>query len=1188
MYLKQLDILGFKSFPDRVSLMFKPGMTAVVGPNGSGKSNIADALRWVMGETSAKTLRGAKMEDVIFSGTAHRKPLGYAEIVMHMDNADRQLNIDFANVSVARRVYRSGESEYHLNGAACRLKDIQQLFMDTGVGRDGYSIIGQGRIDEILSVRSEDRRLLFEEAAGIVKYKTRRNDALQKLEREKANRERVDDIITELDTQLAPLSEQSERAKTYLNLREQYKSIHINIFLEEAQRTQAETERLDKQLADLKAQAEQGRAALTAARIEGEGLKAGAVSAAARIKLANEKILELTTVAAKKENETQLLEASGRGIEANRVRFENEAAKRGEAIAAKQAERETEEAARVKASEELDALNGRLAEQQGGFDELDEAVRRREVTLSGHNQQIQQQITISAELKSRLREAENNYNRLEDDKERLNSEILHIETTLEDEEAKQQSRVAALKTGEEDTARQKETAEQVNRARITLSEECNRLAETLRVIQADWHSVSSRYRALKELEAHHEGYYHSVKAVLSRKDSDAKFKGICGAVGELIGVPVKYEAAIETALGGAAQNIVARTEEDAQLAIEMLKATKAGRATFLPLTAVKGRSFDAARNGVNSELGYIGVAVDLISFDNEYADVMSNLLGNVIVIDTLKNAVSLQKKYRYAYKAVTLEGDLLSPGGAMTGGSRQTQSAGLLGRSRQLAELADKTRASRQELDKLERQLQDARGKLSATEEALQRARDGYQELLIEQNNLRNQVAQSEEKIKSLRASAEASEAQNERLMGTLVETNKAIRELKRECVAQDANIEAARRKLSDYQQEIADERARQSEQTAALTALRVEIGRKTEALNTLSQSIFRIEKEHGALISEKSLLLKEVSQAEAALEKNRADIEAARALRLEWDERLNAQRLELEAAEKERASLDGSIFQSDADISTYQEDNARVEKEIARLETRREQFEADNRRLYDEIWDEYGLTFQTALPFKTAGVNPAALKRDGQRLKAELSAMTDVNVGAIEQYRALNERHGFLTAQRDDIIKAEETLGELIAELTSQMEERFADQFTQIDRHFNDVFREMFNGGQAGLKLLNEKNLLESGIEITAQPPGKALQTLSLLSGGERALTAIALLFAILRLKPSPFCVLDEIEAALDDANVARFASFIRRYSEGTQFIIITHRKGTMEAADTLYGVTMQEQGISKLVSVRLVEEAV
>jgi chromosome segregation protein len=1160
----------------------------VVGPNGSGKSNIADALRWVMGETSAKTLRGAKMEDVIFSGTAHRKPLGYAEIVMHMDNADRQLNIDVTNVSVTRRVYRSGESEYQLNGTACRLKDIQQLFMDTGVGRDGYSIIGQGRIDEILSVRSEDRRLLFEEAAGIVKYKTRRNEALQKLEREKANRERVDDIILELDTQLAPLSEQSERAKTYLNLREQYKNIHINIFLEEVQRTGAETERLDKQLADLRMQAEHGRAVLLTARAEGESLKAGAVSAAVRIKLANEKILELTTVAAKKENEIQLLEASGRSIEANRIRFESEAAKRDEAITAKQAERESEEAARKKTAEELDALNRHLAEQQGGFDELDEAMRQREVTLSGHNHAIQEQITISAELKSRLREAENNYNRLEDDKERLNSEILHIETTLEDEEIKQHSREAALKTGEEDTARQKETAEQINRARITLSEECNQLAETLRRKQADWHSVSSRYRALKELEAHHEGYYHSVKAVLSKKDSDPRYKGICGAVGELIGVPVKYEAAIETALGGAAQNIVARTEEDAQLAIEMLKATKGGRATFLPLTAVKGRSFDAARTGVNREPGYIGVAVDLISFEPEYAEVMSSLLGNVIVMDTLDNAVRLQKKYRYAHKAVTLEGDLLSPGGAMTGGSRQTQSAGLLGRSRQLAELAEKTRIGRQELDKLERELQEGRSKLSATEEALQRARDSYQELLLEQNNLRNQVAQSEEKIKNLRASAETSEAQNERLMGTLVETNKAIRELKQECIAQDANIEAARRKLSDYQQEIADERARQSEQTAALTALRVEIGRKTEALNTLSQSIFRIGREHSALMSEKSLLLKEASQAEAALSKNRADIETARTLRLEWEERLTAQKLELEAAEKERATLDGSIIQSDADINTFQEDNARLEKEIARFEIRREQFEADNRRLYDEIWEEYGLTFQTALPFKMTGANPAALKRDGQRLKAELSAMTDVNVGAIEQYRTLNERHGFLTAQRDDIIKAEETLGELIAELTTQMEERFADQFTQIDRHFNDVFREMFNGGQAGLKLLNEKNLLESGIEITAQPPGKALQTLSLLSGGERALTAIALLFAILRLKPSPFCVLDEIEAALDDANVARFAGFIKRYSAETQFIIITHRKGTMEAADTLYGVTMQEQGISKLVSVRLVEEAV
>jgi chromosome segregation protein len=1182
-HLKRLDILGFKSFPDRTRLSFGPGLTAVVGPNGSGKSNIADALRWVMGETSAKTLRGGKMEDVIFSGTAHRRALGFAEIVMQVDNSDRTLSLDTNEVTVTRRVFRSGESEYLLNGAVCRLKDIQMLFMDTGVGRDGYSVIGQGRIDEILSARSEDRRSLFEEAAGIGKFKARRNEALHKMEREQQNLARVTDIITELSEQLEPLSTQSEEARLYLSLREQYKDVHINIFLSEALRLQDEISKTDELLNDLTLQSKGGQMILTEARSAGEALKTSAAAAHAAYKSAGERLIELSAEIEKKESDIRLLLSERHNALENRNRFQEAIDKHSASIAEKMEQAEQEASAEYETGTALRALQEKLAERQDDFSALDETMRAREEELGSHDRAVMERISLAAEAKAKIREAENLYERLEEDKERLNSEILHNDTLLAEENGQQQilkNKIAAHEAG---MAKQQAQLDAYRQAQSQLIITCKALAAEYETVFTGLQTNASRYAALKQLEEHHEGYRHSVKAVLRGRNS--AYTGICGAVGELIGISPEYERAIEIALGNAAQHIVVRTEADAKHAITLLKTNNEGRATFLPLNAVKGHVMDISK--LKNEIGLVGVASELIEYNSTYAGVMAQLLGNVLIMDGMDDALSFHKKYKYAHKIVTLEGELLSPGGAITGGSFRQSASGILGRGRQLAELKTQLEDLRKKTDELLTKKKSEDEKLTSTNEAVNRASERVQALLLEQGKTENSLAQSAERLLALETAAQNYQRENENLMARLVETNGLVRAFKIAWADSEEAVQEARRQMELYRMQMASERALQSEQVRELTDLRVEIGRRTEMLNQINANIARIHKERDILSAEIEAWKTEISASEKSERERETALDTAREAVLQTKAYLAEQRLAVTAMEKEQQELTEAMGQAEADERTQADETTRLEREIARLEMRREQLEADSRRLYDEIWEEYSLTYQQALSYKKP-MAAAFLRRESQRLKAELALLTNVNVGAIDMYKQIKTRHDFLSAQRTDIEKAEADLRQLINTLTQQMEERFADQFDKISSHFNDVFREMFNGGQAGLKLLNKNNLLESGIEISAQPPGKSLQTLSLLSGGEKALTAIALLFAILRLKPSPFCVLDEIEANLDDANVQRFARFLQQYAADTQFIIITHRKGTMEAADTLYGVTMQEQGVSKLVSVRFTESEV
>ncbi|MCL2373146.1 MAG: chromosome segregation protein SMC [Defluviitaleaceae bacterium] len=1185
MYLKRLELSGFKSFGDKVQLDLLEGLNCVVGPNGSGKSNIADALRWVLGEQSAKQLRGGKMEDIIFNGTAHRKPLGFAEITMRLDNSSGKIPLDFKEITVTRRVYRSGESEFAINGTACRLKDIQMLFMDTGIGRDGYSIVGQGRIDEILSLKSEDRRHVFEEAAGIGKFKSRRNEALRKLEDEKQNLARVDDIIAELEEQMPTLSQQSEEARHFLALRDRYKTTHINIFLNEVAKIETELVKLEETLQNDIIQANENKRLLQEARTASEKLEARAAESDRQYRQTSESLLETTTNIEKKESDDRLLQSQIMQMEQEKIRLQSEITKREASLTERSEEITQEQQGKAETASELAKLNDELSEHIQISTQHDEALKESSAMLAGLNQALLDAIKTSTDASAFVAEEESTYNRLEDDTERLNTEISELETRITETKSTQAAQETTLKNSSSALQKANNSLAAYTKAHDQLIEEGQQLDTQLRQSKENLTATRGRYRALSDLDAQQEGYFRSVKAVLRKKNSgDPNFAGICGAVSELLAVEPEYELAIETALGGSAQNIVAKTEADAKTAIEMLKQTKEGRATFMPLDAVRGRAIPTDK--YSAQPGFIGLAAELISCEAAYSTVFDQLLGDVLVVDKLDNALALNKHFGYSQKIVTLTGERLSPGGSITGGAASRQSSRIIGRSRQVQELRQQVEALEAEFARLEAQERAFEAKRQTTDEALNKARETAQSLQLEQQLQTDKLNQAKETMATLGQQMNKYNEENQRLMAAIMAQNQAVRDAKKAVLATEEAINKARQAIEDYQHQMEQSRQEHSEESDILTNLRVEISRRGEWLTQRETNIQRLQKEIETLKKEKSQLQRETINADktitTATTAQAAVTKEISTLKTSLEEARAAQA----RAEADKETIETGMTHAKIDERSYADTTALMEKEITRLEMRKEQLNSTSHRLHNEIWEEYSLTYQQAQELKQTDINEHALRREWQELRSELAKLENVNIGAIEAYKQIKTRHDFLTTQRGDIETAEASLNELITSLTRQMETQFNEKFQQIAMHFTDVFREMFGGGNAGLRLLDVDNVLESGIEISAQPPGKALQNLMLLSGGERALTAIALLFAILRMKPSPFCVLDEIESALDDANVVRYANFLKEYAKGTQFIVITHRKGTMEAADRLYGVTMEEQGVSKLVSVSFMKE--
>ena len=1185
MYLKGLELQGFKSFPDRIKLDFNKGITAVVGPNGSGKSNISDAVRWVLGEKSAKSLRGAKMEDIIFSGTADRKPMGFAEVSLIMDNSDGVLNVDFSEVSVTRKVYRTGESEYLINGRNCRQRDILELFMDTGVGKEGYSIIGQGRIDEILSSKSEDRRTLFEEAAGIVKYKTRCNETKNNLEHVQSDLVRVKDIISELETQVGPLEKQAEKTKKYLVLAEELKKIQISIFVEDADKYEAQVKELRVKAEQLRADVEQSRGEQSRLEESKEGIRERLATIGEELDKGAERLAEKRSQGEKRSSDIRLCD--------NDTEHINE---------------------RIKAAKRDIQLNeNSIKESENAVNSLMSKAQSKSIELSGKREKYEKRRAEIESISTRLSEGEEQLNKYNDElfeelnkRNELNAKVSELNAVLKQYEENDKSsneilsgydgRLEQQKTA---LAVQQQEAEGIELEGRTITQNLERLeAEEKRIKAAiedktktqqsllkEINEKNSRMRVLSEFKKDYEGYYGGVKAILKLRDNNTRgYEGIRGAVGEIITMPANLETAIEIALGGAVQNIIADTQEDVKSAINYLKHNRLGRATFLPMNAVKGRSIGSDRQSIISSKGVIGIAKELVSYEPVYEGIMSSLLDRVIIVDNIDNGILLARQTKYAYKIVTLEGDLFNAGGSMTGGSNNKKTAGIFSRTREINDLSDALSKLQADRERLGNELLSLKDCFENVEESISEAKEDFQRLVVEKNEHGIRIQHIKDEISSLEKEKQEHIQRMESLTRDLEKTHKEAEEAEKNLESINAEIESIKEKMTDFNELIKTDKESRETANEEIILMNGEINALKAEFETINGDIKRLEQDNTQLGEKNKALEQEINAYMASIEakkqdKVRLEEEAAR---LEEECRLIAEKQRQLTEEKNTLTISSDEYEKR--IRSIIQTISGIENELTRVTGRIEQTEQKSGELYDRMFENYEITYVAAKSYPPLEMKYEAKKREEARLRGEIKQLGSVNVNAVEEYTAVKERYDMLTEQQTDILDTEAKLKEIIDQLTELMEKQFSEQFKIISENFSRVFAEMFGGGKATLKLADDSDVLNCGIDIEAQPPGKALQNMMLLSGGEKAMTAISLLFSILEMKPSPFCILDEIEAALDDANVVRFAEYLRNFTDTTQFIVITHRPGTREVADMLYGVT-QERGISKLFSTNIEE---
>ncbi len=1188
MYLKRLDLHGFKSFPEKVKLEFNKGITAVVGPNGSGKSNISDSVRWVLGEQRAKSLRGDKMEDIIFAGTQNRKPLGFAEVSITLDNVNREMPIDYTEVTVTRRVFRSGESDYLINGTNCRLKDIQELFMDTGVGREGYSIIGQGKIDEILSTKGDDRRKLFEEAAGIVKYKNRRSEAAVKLEKERQNLIRIEDILSELESQIEPLGQQSETAKRFLALKERLKAIDVNLFRVQADKTEAALNAADENYKIVSGNLAEEEEAYTKSRQKNSALKECADSLTKEIEAINEALIEVRTEAEKEEGALRLTTEQIQNIKENMLRLEKEIQLKRDKIESGRNEIQLYQTKLSALSVSMTDEQNKMAKKEAEFAALNKNLSENESQMEQYKADMIEKIKITTDVKGNISRTQAMLEQFQQRKGQVREEKGYLQSQITDDETHIQAAAHKIRNyeAEEKTIQDNLSALELNRAglREKLAENEKALNETQRKLT----DRQSRFRILSEMEKEHEGFYRSVKSILKQKeDKNPNFNGIRGAVGELLVVDKKFETAVEIALGGSVQSIITENEEAARASIDYLKANSLGRATFLPMTSVKGKGLEGEKYRFEGEKGYIGIAKNLVEYDKAYEGVMASLLGKILVMENLKDAVAFSKKFRYSYKVVTLEGDIINPGGAMTGGSIAKKSTNIFGRSREIKELSEEISSLTGSLQEYGRTKEYYLEKSQEIKNAMEEMDEESRGIHIQILSAKQDIEQTENILQEHRDKLSSYLLEEDQLKEQYDGARLALEKDTKELEGIEKEIEEINQRLSSFQDSLESEKSNKDDILNALTEMKIAIANFEQSKGTVLENIRRIQRDIKASEAEISNLTEEIDRQSKVIEDKERDIAAIQERIAQHKEAQQEKQKLLGNMADKRKEINNAIAVLEEKHQEKIDAISSLKGELIKLEGKKEKLLEERQRIYSEIWEEYEITYQMAKDFGQLDIPDAQLLRESKALRGEIRELGSVNVDAIEQYRETKTRFEFLTGQKDDIQKAEEELQGVISELSSLMETQFKEQFALISANFNEVFREMFGGGKAYLKLSDEENVLESGIEIIAQPPGKNLQNMMLLSGGERALTAIAILFSILKMKPSPFCILDEIEAALDDANVKRFANYLKAFSGDTQFIVITHRKGTMEAADVMYGVTMQEQGVSKLVSVKFSEAA-
>ena len=1181
MYLKNIEVYGFKSFAQKINFEFHNGITGIVGPNGSGKSNVGDAVRWVLGEQSAKQLRGGNMQDVIFSGTESRKPLSFASVAITLDNSDHKLPVDFNEVTVARRLYRSGESEYLINGSSCRLKDIQEMFYDTGIGKEGYSIIGQGQIDKILSGKPEDRRELFDEAAGIVKFKRRKNTTIKKLEEERQNLVRVTDILSELTKQLGPLEKQSETARIYLAKREELKTLDVNLFLLEYEQSVQNLEELEQKLSNAQRELDEAQKAYDRTKTEYERLEEELETLNERLDSLKEEQQQNALGKQQFEGQMQVLEEQILAGRQSSEHFKSRLATLKEELAHRREEQENLSEEKLTIHEKLKEIRKNLKEEEKELENIASNVEECTSAVEDGKNEIIEILNSRATTKGKAQRFDAMIEQLDIRKAEVSQRILRLKS---EEEVLENDRSRYQQAYDEITASIQEGNEECTHLSGEVQKLQTKLQEQSREIEAGqtaYHREASRLESLRNITERYDGYGNSIRRVMEQK---AKEPGIRGVVADIVHVQKDYEVAIETALGGSIQNIVTDNEQTAKRMIGFLKQNRYGRATFLPLSNISGRGGFTQRDALK-EAGVIGTANTLVQADAEYSELVQYLLGRVLVVDNIDHAIAIGKKYRHSLRMVTIEGESLSPGGSMTGGAFRNNS-NLLGRRREIEELEKNVALRKKELETTQRSIlknREQRNKLRDTINELQQKLRGQ---YIEQNTAKMNLEQLQEKAQEIQKNYRQIDRDQDELRHQASEIREDHKNIAKELEDSQKDEKELETFIETKQAELDEWKAEETAKQKKLEQIRLDSSALEQQEHFLQENLSRLQSEIEAFERESEDLLTslaqsgdEITRKEGGIQDLKKAIEDCR----KKDEQLLVQRQKCEAEKEERTESHKAFFEKRDRLS---EKTTLLDKECFRLRSQAEKVEEQREGRISYMWEEYEITPNNALSYKKEELDDfQEIKKDVARIKEEIRRLGSVNVNAIEDYKELLERHTFLTTQYTDLVKAEETLENIIQELDEGMRKQFAEKFQDIQREFDKAFKELFGGGKGTLELAEGEDILEAGIRIISQPPGKKLQNMMQLSGGEKALTAIALLFAIQNLKPSPFCLLDEIEAALDDSNVGRFASYLQKLTKNTQFIIITHRRGTMNAADRLYGITMQEKGISTLVSVDLVE---
>ena len=1181
MYLKSIEVHGFKSFANKIVFDFHNGITGIVGPNGSGKSNVADAVRWVLGEQSAKQLRGASMQDIIFAGTENRRPVSYAYVAITLDNTDHVLPVEYEEVTVARRVYRSGESEYLLNGNSCRLKDVSELFYDTGIGKEGYSIIGQGQIERILSGKPEERRELFDEAAGIVKFKRRKAATQKKLEQERENMVRIHDILTELERQVVPLEKQAEKAKIFLKKKDELKIFEVNLFLLDLERIQEQCKEVEEKYRIADAQLKETEAEFIKTRTGYDSMTQRLEQIETQITDIRGQISASAVRKGKLEGEVNVLLEQIHTAQMSQEHYLN----RKEAIEKDRIQRTKSRQDYAAEQSALDAARTGIAERSNTARERLDQVRQRmhacnEMITHGKNEIIellnqkgavkgqQQRFDLMLEQLN-IRNAQLNQRKLRRKSEEadLDAVIARHRETLE----QLGHRIGQLQEAE------KEYKDRQQETRRFLDDAHARLDQTA----AAFHKTQSRLETVRNISERYDGYGNSIRRIMEQKPKEP---GIHGVVADLMKVEKKYETAIETALGGSIQNIVTEDEQTAKKMVRFLKENKYGRATFLPLTSVSGKNQKRNERALSAD-GVIGTADTLVRTDPLYQDIIAYLLGRIYVVDDIDHAVELAREFHYSLNMVTLEGEHLMPGGSISGGAFKN-SSNLLGRRRELDELKTQVKQLSDERENLQDRIRDLKARQELLRKEQEENKSVSQQAYLEQNTAKvnleralEQKYESEKAAAALAAETKELEQQKQQVLAQRSETETKLAEV----TAKEQQLEE---ETLAAQQQLKEQEKAEQEAADALSQIRMEEAGFDQKAGFIRENIKRVDAELAKLQEELTQLENgaknadaDVSEKEQQIQTLRTEIKQSGLANTEYEQQLEEKLKAKEAMTEEQKGF----FQKREELS---ERKTILDKEIFRLNSQKEKLEETRETQTNYMWNEYELTPHHAIRLRDDQYSdPVKTKNQIRQTKEEIRKLGDVNVNAIEEYKEVSERYEFLKTQHDDLIQAEQTLLGIIEELDTGMRRQFSEKFAEIQREFDKAFQQLFGGGKGTLELAEGEEILECGIRIIAHPPGKKLQNMMQLSGGEKALTAIALLFAIQNLKPSPFCLLDEIEAALDDSNVSRFAQYLHKLTKNTQFIVITHRRATRTAADRLYGITMQEKGISTLVSVSLIE---